>query len=443
MSTLLRRLGTLDAALIVMGGVIGSGIFINPSVVAGYLHSGTLVMLAWAAGGVVALLGAFLFAELAARRPSDGGFYAYLRDAFHPSLAFSYGFTLLLVSQSGGMAAAAVTFAKYFAPVIGLAHLPSWLLGDAVIALFTLINCFGVREGATTQNFFMALKIVAIGGFAVVGLFAPHVAASAAPDAAAPAGSIFGAFAIAMVPVMFAYSGWQTASFVTAEMKNPGPALARGMVIGVAAIVLLYLAVNAVCLQVLGIHGLAATNTPAADIARLAFGPIGGGIMAAIVAVSTLGFLSNQMLVSPRIYFQMAADGTFFPWLARVHPRTRVPIISIALQGVIAMIVAASGSYSQVLNYVTNIDFLFFGFAAIALIILRRRDDAIGAPKPAISMPLYPLTPIIFLIVAWSIVTAVLLKSPVESLIGIGLLLIGIPIYFLFAASARRKERLA
>ncbi|MGA8532590.1 MAG: amino acid permease [Candidatus Tumulicola sp.] len=442
MPRLLRRLGTRDAALIVMGGIIGSGIFMNPSVVAKYVPSAPFIMLVWAAGGAIALLGGGIFAELGARRPHDGGLYAYLRDAFHPALAFMFGWALLLVSQSGGMAAAAVTFSNYFEPLTGL-HISVKALGVTAIAVFTLVNALGVRTGASTQNVFMALKIAAIGGFVAVGLFAPHAAGTQAADANVGTATV-AAMGLAMVPVLFAYSGWQTASFMTAEMKDPARTLPRGMLIGVLCVVALYLAVNAVCLHVLGPRGLAATTTPASAIAQFAFGPIGARIMAIVVALSTLGFLSNQILTSPRVYFQMAADKTFFPQLAWVDPRTHAPVIAIVLQGIVAAVIAISGRYDQILDYVTSNDYIFFGLAAIALIVFRNRDARDpDAARPYFRMPGHPWTTIVFLAASWGIVGDVLVKSPVDTSLGLGILLTGLPVYFVFAARNRRRAEVA
>src|SRR5487761_2527661 len=232
MATLLRRLGTRDAALIVMGGIIGSGIFRNPSVVAKLVHTGPLVMLAWILGGIIALLGAFLFAELASRRPADGGLYAYMRDAFHPSLAFAYGWTLLLVSQSGGAAAAAQTFAGYFEPLTSL-HVDKNLLAAVTVAVFVIVNCLGVKAGSRTQNAFMVAKILAIVGFISIGLFAPMHASASSLIQAAPPPNALAAMGLALVPVLFAYSGWQTSSFMTGELRDPQRTLPRGMIIGV------------------------------------------------------------------------------------------------------------------------------------------------------------------------------------------------------------------
>ncbi|HKU81017.1 MAG TPA: amino acid permease [Candidatus Tumulicola sp.] len=442
LAKLLRRLGTRDAALIVMGGIVGSGIFMNPSVVARFVGAPWAILGVWAAGGAIALLGGGIFAELAARRPRDGGLYAYLRDAFHPALAFVFGWTLLLVSQSGGMAAAAVTFANYFEPLTGV-HVATKLLGIVAIAAFTLVNALGVRTGANTQNAFMLLKILAIGGFVAVGLFAAHAAAAGA-NAAPPPGAGAAAIGLAMVPVLFAYSGWQTASFITAELREPGKTLPRGLLIGVACVVVLYLAVNAVCLRSLGPAAMAATTTPASDVARLAFGPAGERLMAAVVALSTLGFLGNQILTSPRVYFQMAADGTFFRQLAWIDPRTHAPVVAIVAQGAVAAAIALSGRYDQILNYVTSVDYTFFGLSAIALVIFRRRDARDpAAPAPAFRMPGHPWTTLLFALVAWTIVADVLVKSPLDTSIGLGILLTGIPAYAIFAWRRRRRAEAA
>lgn len=432
---LLRTLGVRDAALIVMGGIIGSGIFMNPSIVAKHLHTGPLIMIAWVLGGIIAMLGAALFAELAYRRPANGGLYAYMRDAYHPVVAFAYGWTLLLVSQSGGAAASAVTFAAYFGALTHL-HVDPRFLASVTIAIFTLVNCFGVRSGATTQNVFMILKIAAIMGLILVGLSVTHPAAAVL---ATPPANPLGALGLTLVPVLFAYSGWQTSSFMSGELRNPGRTLARGMLFGTGAVVILYLAVNALSVRALGESALAATSTPASAIVQIALGPVGGQIMAGVVALSTLGFISNQILTSPRVYYQMSADGTFFKALAWVSPQTNVPVFAIALQGIVAMVIAFSGRYDAIQNYVTSVDWVFFGLAAIALIIFRSRDRASGAPKPGFTMPGHPWSTLLFLAVSWAIVADVYLRSPLDALIGLGILLSGVPVYWIFARLHRRQ----
>lgn len=440
---LLRRLGVRDAALIVMGGIVGSGIFVNPSVVARLVHTPQLVMLAWIIGGIVAIIGAGVFAELAARRPHDGGVYAYLRDAYHPVVAFCYGWTLLLVSQSGGAAASAVTFAFYLPAITGVTLSPPQATGVAVavIAVFTVINCLGVRESTTTQNGFMLAKIVAIGAVIATALFAVHgIASTHAAVVVPPNFNPVVAVGLALVPVMFAYSGWQTSSFMAGEMRDSNRSLPLGMLFGVLGVIVLYLGMNAVCLHVLGATRLAQTNTPASDIVRAVIGPVGAKVMAAIVALSTLGFIANQILTSPRVYFQMAADGTFFKALATIDPRTHVPVVAIAVQGIASIVIALSGRYDLILNWVTSIDYIFFGFSALAVIIFRARDRASGAPEPWFRIPLHPWSTLAFLVVAWAIVLDVLLKSPRDTFLGIAVLITGIPVWYAFSRMKRSEK---
>ena len=438
--TLLRKLGVFDAALIVMGGIVGSGIFVNPSVVARLVHTPVLIMAAWIAGGLIAITGAGIFAELGARRPYDGGVYAYLRDAYHPVVAFSYGWTLLLVSQSGGTAAAAVTFAFYLPAITGITLAPAQATGVAVvvIAMFTIVNCLGVRESTTTQNGFMIAKIFAIGAVIVTALFALHAGAAWHTRIVLPDGfNPLLAIGLALIPVMFTYSGWQTASFMAGEMRDSNRSLPMGMLLGVLGVIVLYLGMSAVCLTVLGPKALAATNTPASDIVRAVLGPLGAKVMATIVAVSTLGFIANQILTSPRVYFQMAADGTFFKALAKIDPRTHVPVVAIAVQGAAAILIALSGRYDLILNWVTSIDYIFFGFAAIAILIFRARDRASGAPEPWFRMPLHPWSTLAFAAVAWAIVVDVLVKSTHDTFLGIGILITGIPVWYAFSRMNR------
>ena len=427
-----------DAALIVMGGIVGSGIFVNPSVVARLVHTPLLIMLAWAIGGTVAIVGAGVFAELAARRPYDGGVYAYLRDAYHPVVAFCYGWTLLLVSQSGGAAASAVTFAFYLPAITGIAlnSLQATIVAVAVLALFTVINCFGVRESTSTQNGFMIAKIAAIGAVILSGLFAVQAASGHGVPIVPADFNPFVAIGLSLIPVMFAYSGWQTSTFMAGETRDSNRSLPIGILFGVLGVIVLYLGMNAVCLYVLGADRLAATMTPASDIVQAAVGPLGAKIMASIVALSTLGFIANQILTSPRVYFQMAADGTFFKQLAWISPRSHVPVIAIAVQGAAAVAIALAGPerYNLILNWVTSIDYVFFGFSALAIFIFRRRDRAIGAPEPWFRIPLHPWSTLLFLGVAWSIVLDVVVKSPRDASFGVAVLLTGIPVYYLFRA---------
>ena len=429
MTTLARRLNAFDATMLVMGGIIGSGIFINPYVVARQVHTPALILGVWAAGGAIALIGAFIYAELAALRPEVGGQYAYLRDAWHPSVAFLYGWALLLVVQSGGMAAVAVTFARYTLELTGVA-MPEWLLAGGTLAILTIINCFGVRSGTNTQTLLMLLKLAAIAMLIVAG----GLLGGSAPAArVAPAPAPLMAILAAMTPVIFAYGGWQTASFMSGELKQPRRDLAIGLLAGVAGVIAVYLSVNYVCLRVLGPEGLAATTTPASTLMRAVMGERGATLIAAGIAVSTLGFLSQGMLTAPRVYYAMAEDGVFFRAVGKVHPKTRVPVLAIVLQGAVAIVIALSGTYEQILNYVVSVDFIFFGLTGLSLFVFRRR-----LPSAGFRTPLHPVSTAIFIAACWLVVIGTFVKEPKNSLIGLAILAAGVPFWFGLRQRGRR-----
>jgi APA family basic amino acid/polyamine antiporter len=438
---LARRLGPFDATMIVMGGIIGSGIFMNPYVVAVQVHTPLLILSAWAAGGIVALLGAFVYAELAALRPEVGGQYAYLRDAWHPSVAFLYGWGLLLVIQSGGMAAVAATFARYAVELTGAA-IPQWLLALVTLALLTFINCLGVRSGSDTQSVLMILKLAAIAmlvfaGFAFAG--GSHFTFKPVVDGEP---SLFLRFGAATTPVMFAYGGWQTASFMSGELRRPRRDLVIGLVAGVIGVVTVYLLVNIVCLRVLGADGLAATTAPASAVMQKVLGPTGAKLIAIGIAISTLGFLSQSMLTAPRVYYAMAEDGVFFKAVGTVHPKTHAPVVAIALQGIVAMIIVVSKSYGQILSYVVSVDFFFFGLTGLALFVFRRRAAAAGEPDH-FRTPGHPVTTIVFILACWLVVAASVAHAPRDSAIGLGILALGLIAYAFWRRANLSRARAA
>ena len=429
---LARRLGLFDATMLVMGGIVGSGIFMNPYVVAREVHTPFLILGAWILGGIVALIGAFVYGELAARRPQVGGQYAYIREAFNPAVAFVYGWGLLLVTQTGGMAAVAVTFARYFIELTG-SRLPDALIAASALAVLTIVNCQGVRAGSGVQSALMLTKVVAIlvlifCGFAWAGTADSNAVGLVERPVSLDLVQAFGA---ALIPVLFAYGGWQTASFVAGEMRDPRKDLPRGLLIGVSGVIILYLAVNVVCLRVLGTTGLAATTTPASDVMRAALGNIGGRLIAAGIAISTLGFLSQGMLTAPRVYFAMAEDGLFFKNVGRIDPRTQAPVVAVILQGIFAVLIALSGRYEQILNYVVSVDFMFFGIAAASLFVLRKRDAASDVRSSTQYLaPGHPWTTGFFITICALVVVNTIIRYPANTIIGVVILLAGIPVYF-------------
>lgn len=433
---LARRLGLFDGTMIVMGGIIGSGIFMNPHVVAEVVHSRSLILGAWAVGGLIALAGAFIYAELAALRPEVGGQYAYIREAFHPAAAFIYGWTLLLVVNSGGMAAVAVTFARYFLDLTNL-EVPDWLVAAIALGALAVINCLGVRTGSTVQSVLMVLKIFAILALVGVGAWAGgRYSWSQIPQTVNQSHwSAIGAFGAALVPVLFAYGGWQTASFVAGEMREPRKNLPRALLIGVVGVVILYLAVNFVCVNVLGVDGLAATKTPASEVMRLVLGEKGRTLIAVGIAISTLGFLSQSILTAPRVYFAMADDGLFFKRVAWLHPQTRVPVFAIVLQGALAIVIAISGRYEQILNYVVSVDSIFFGLSAACLFTLRKSS---AGGSTGYARRVNPIVILLFIAAEWLVAASAIYKDPKNTLIGLVILVAGVPVYYFWRTRGER-----
>src|SRR6266581_1262740 len=433
MTNYARRLGLFSGTMAVVGGIIGGGIFRTPATVAERLHSPSLVLLAWVIGGIVALIGAFCFGELGQRRPRAGGGYVYLRETFGPLPAFLYGWTLVLVIATGAIAAVAVTFADYTLALLGLPHRFSVPLAIAAIVLLSGINYIGVRPAAITQNIFTILKLAALAALIAAGLFLtfPTVQPPNRPTAGAAA------LGAALVPVLFTYGGWQQTNFIAEEIVEPERNLPRALVYGVAIVVTVYLLTNVAYLRVLGVDGLAASTAPAADTMRLLLGPAGGKIIAAGIALSTFGFLNLVILVTPRVLQAMAADGVFFSRLAELHPIHRTPTAAIVLQGAWAVVLTLFyGTFSQLVDYVAFGDWIFFGLTVAGLFVYRARERAgtvACAPQRGFRTPGYPWTPALFVVAALYVVASSILANPRNALIGTLLLLVGVPVYRLFA----------
>lgn len=439
---LARQLGLFGTTMAVMGGIIGAGIFINPYLVADRVHTSALILSTWIAGGLIALLGGFIYAELAARLPVVGGQYAYLREALHPAVAFLYGWVLLLVIQTGGMAAVAVTFAHYFLELTG------WQAGASLIAasalgLLTVINCLGVRAGSRVQS---AMTLAAIAAIAMLELFSflrgGPSQISWHPVLNQPASmSLVFTFGAAMTPVLFAYGGWQTSSFLAGEVREPRKTLPRGLVLGVLGVIVVYTSVNFVYVRALGPAGLAATMTPASSVMRMLLGPRGGSLIAAGIAFSAFGFLGQSMLTAPRVYFAMAEDRVFFRSVAWIDPRTHVPVVAILLQGVWAIIIALTGTYAQVVNYVVAMDCIFFGLTAACLLVLRQRAAVQGSAAIEYRVPGHPWTTLLFIAAEWIVVVSTFAHDPKRSFIGLGIALAGLPAYYLWRMKNRRAGK--
>lgn len=431
MTTYARRLGLFSGTMAVIGGIVGAGIFRTPAAVAQRVPSSGAALGAWVVGGVVALIGAFCFAELGQRRPRAGGGYVYLRETWGALPAFLYGWALLLVIATGAIAAVAVTFADYALALGGFSKRFTVPVAIGAIAVLSTVNYLGVKPAAVTQNLFTLLKLAALAALIVIGLGATPLPAAAASTAPAPAGSLIASIGIALTPILFTYGGWQQTNFIAEEIVDAERTLPRALVFGVAAVVVVYLLANLAYLRVLGHAGLAATTAPAADLMKARLGPTGGALIAAGIAVSTFGFLNLVILVTPRVLQAMAADGVFFPRLARLHPRYRTPAAAILVQAAWAGALTLTGTFGQLVDYVAFGDWIFFGLTVAGLFRYRARDRALGVKPPvgAFRIPGYPWTPGLFVVAAAYVVVSAVLASPRNALIGFGLLALGLPVY--------------
>ncbi len=434
-----RQLGLFDATMIVMGGIVGAGIFANPSEVAHRVHTPLLILGVWVVGGAFAMCGAFIWAELATRLPAaEGGQYVYLREAYHPAVAFVYGWGLLLVTQTGGMAAVAVIFASYFRALTGVDWNDS-AIAATVLLVLTGVNCFGARAGSNVQSVFMLLRIAAIAGLVILGFSLGGNSPKSEPLLAPPFSlGVLASIGSAMVPIAFAYGGWQTSTFVAGEMRDARRDLSRGLLMGVAGVVILYLAVNFVCLRVLGPAGLDATTTPASDVMRAALGLRGAQWIAAGIAISTLGFLSQSMLTGPRVYYAMARDGLFFASVGKLSRHSRAPVVAIVLQGLAAIVIACSGTYGQILNFEVTVDFIFFAMTAASLFVLRWHQ--IGSDTVTYRVPGHPFTTIVFVLSCVGIVGSAIVASPANSAIALGIMLAALPVYYYWRKLRRENS---
>ena len=430
-----RELGPFDATMVVIGGIIGSGIFINPTFVARALDTPALVLGAWLAGGLVAIAGAFAYAELARQMPRAGGQYVFLRDAWHPSIGFLYGWALLLMIETGAIAAVAITFAQYALRLVGGPATSTIPVAVASILLLSAINYVGVKPGSRVLNVLVVLKVAALAVLIVFAWFQPGMpdwwSASRTDDT--PSGAM--TFAGALIPIVFAYGGWQVSTYIAEEMRNPEKDLPRSLIIGTLSVVAIYLLINVAYLRTLGLEGLAATATPAAETAGRWMGAAGDRFVSAAIAISTFGFLNLSVLAPARVYYAMAADGAFHPSLAKLHPRFGTPTVAIVLQAAWAVALAVTGRYEQLLSWVVFADWIFFGLTVAGLFLLRRR---LGRPASH-ATPGYPWMPALFVAVAIVIVIATIREHPLQSGIGAALLLAGLPVYYWFKSQSRGK----
>ncbi|MBC8090097.1 MAG: amino acid permease [Phycisphaerae bacterium] len=429
------RLGVFSGTMMVIGGVIGAGIFLSPAVVAARLGTSALTLSAWALGAIIALIGAFVYAELAARIPKAGGTYVYLRDAFGSLPAFMYVWALFLMVGSGAIAAVAMTGASYAAALFGLPSSSIQPIAATIVVGLTLLNVVGVQIGATAGNVLTILKLGAIGALVLAALFLTPTNPFQIPATAVPPVIPSGGFATvlamgaALVPVLFAFGGWQQANAVAEELRDPARTLPRALVLGVIGIVATYLLVNVAYLRALGVDGLAASTAPAGDAMAVYLGRPGRLAISAGIVISTLGFNCLVILMSARVYQAMAADGLFFSKLAELHPRWRTPVFALCAQAVVVLALLFTGKYGQLLDYVVFADWIFFGATAATIFVLRNRDRVRGAASPTFLIPLHPFSTLLFIAAALYVVVGSIASNPGNALRGVLMFALGLPAY--------------
>ncbi|MDH7514597.1 MAG: amino acid permease [Bacteroidota bacterium] len=428
-----RSLGVFDLTMIVVGAIIGSGIFLTPSMIMRHLGDPSTVIGVWVLGGLMAIAGALTFTELAHARPHVGGMYAWLSAAFSPFAGFAYGWCMLLVMNSGSLAAlftACVTYLAVFVPMSGPLQK---VVAIGLCLSLTVVNILGVKQGSVVSNLFSLAKIVGLAALILGALF--FAPSSPPPQSVSlpPPGNLIAAVAMAMVGVLWSYGGWQYATFPAGEARRAEWNIPVSILVGVAIVVLLYIGANLSYLSVLSPAEIAAEERVASLTAERIAGRAGAGIISALIAVSTFGTASVYTLAAPRIYYAMAHDGVFFRSVAILHPRWGTPATALMIQAGVVCVLILSGTFEELISYVAFIDWVFYALAAASVFVFRRRPQEGGR---RFLTPGYPLTPALFILVSIWFVVYLFYNEPVKSGIGLTILAASVPAYVLWSRRA-------
>ena len=434
MINLPRTLGLRDLILLTIGSVIGSGIFLVPGAVLRQVDGFILpAMLVWLVGGILSLLGALTYSELGAMKPAAGGLYVYIRDCFGRFPAFLFGWTLFFVISSGAVATLAVAFSAYLGEIVPLTPLLAKLIAVLMIAVVTLVNVFGTRASANLQNWTTAAKVIGILVMSVVLLWLGRGFQGSGPVLWPTQfnESLASGFGLAMIGVLWAYEGWQFVTYSAGEVDNAKRNLPLGLVIGTAALIGIYLIANFGYLAALGPTGVADSDRLAATAVATVVNPAAAKLITIMILISIFSAANGTMLTSPRVYYAMAADGLFFRRLAEVHPRFKTPTFAIVASAVWSAILAASGTFEQLLTYVVFVGWAFYALAAASIFVYRKRMPEADRPY---RVPAYPLTPLLFIVAAAALVINTVVTQPARAAVGIGIVLLGAPAYLVWRA---------
>jgi APA family basic amino acid/polyamine antiporter len=429
-----RSLGLTHATAMVVGTIIGASIFVQPSEITRQIPTVSGILLAWLAAGVLTLFGALVCAELASAFPRTGGVYVFLREAYSPAVGFLWGWAMFWSMHTGIIAAIAVVFARYTAVFVPLDDTGLRVVAVGVILVLSGINVLGVRHGGLVQNAFTAAKVLAIVALIVAGAMfsagTPVVVGGGLPGATTIRG-----FVLAIAAGLFAYGGWHMVTYAAGETKDAARTIPRALLTGTLIVTACYAGLNWIYLRVMPLEMVRASSRVAADAADVMFGGGGASMVAALVMISTFGAVNGIILAGPRVYYSMAQDGTIFRWLGAVHPAFGTPHRTILLQGVWAAVLAATNTYGALFSRVIYTEWIFFAAMAAGLMLLRRRRDY----QPSYRIWGYPVIPLIFIGASLVIVSIQLTADPLDSLIGLGMVLIGLPVYVVW--SRRRQQR--
>jgi APA family basic amino acid/polyamine antiporter len=440
MTDLVRTLRLRDLFLIVVGGVIGSGIFLVPTAVLNQVdHSVGLALLVWVCGGILALLGAFTYTELAAMKPEAGGLYIYIRDGFGRLPAFLYGWAMLLAIASGAVAGLAAGFATYLGAIIPLGYMGSKLASYGMIAVVTALNVWGTRKSSDVQNLTTVTKALLVLAISVALLLLGHNLSASFANLLPTPGStnLVSKFGLALITALWAYEGWHFAIYSAGEAIDPQRDYPRALVLAVIVLVGLYLLANLSYLAALGPTRAAHSERIAADSIAALLGPGAAKLVTLTILISVFSGANSVILTAPRVFYAMAKDGLFFQKLAEVHPRFRTPAAAVVLMGAWSCVLVSVGKFSELIGYAIFVAWIFYALAGASIFVYRRRMPDL--PRPY-RVPLYPLPPLLFVLAASLIVLNAIVSDFAHSAIGLGIVALGLPVYFVWAWATRSRS---
>ncbi len=438
---LLRVFGLFDVTSIVIGGIIGSGIFMVPAEIAAAVKSPLLMLAVWVVGGFLSFLGALALAELGAALPEAGGIYVYLREAYGSFISFLFGWTLFFVIDSGAIATLAVAFSANYLPYfIKMSPLMTKMAAVIFIVFLATVNYFGARQGGNLQNLLTVIKIVGIFGIlAAVFLSGKGNPANfVTPGVVGFSLDLLSSFGVALIATFWAYKGWETATYSAGEVKNPEKNLPLGILIGLFGVIIIYLLANLAYLYILPSSAIATSDRVAADVMMVAVGPLGASIISLIILFSILGSANQNMLCSPRVYYAMAQDKLFFKAIARIHPRFKTPYVSIIAISLWSIVLSLSGTFDQLFTYVIFGEWIFFGLTVAAVFILRHKKPDLPRPYKTWG---YPWAPALVVLAALAISVNSLIKQFINSMAGLGIIFLGVPAYLYWKGKNKKTDQ--